>query len=465
MNTEEIPKEFEFREIRELCLNGNVEDALLYLNKIESLASGQNNKITLLQCQIEHGRIKAYQGDYEGAKLLTEIAYDKSKSNDYIYGQAGALAILAICNLYMGFISETLKQSELALTLFKQINSKRDIAAVLNYTANAHLLSGDYKLALKVFKESQEFWEELGERRGLDYCLNNQALIYKQIGDFDKALELYGQSLNNCKERNDKFGMSAVNCNLGWLRWAKFDLEEALHTFTDSISLMASITVPDVLRIEVQLGIAAVQADIENHREAAIALNKAKEMLEEGSSELYTAAALFIEGFLHQRQFEIVPAKRVYNKCLEKSRKINHFEYMLRALIQLAEVALLEYRATSDETHLNQMKEYIREASQLAKERKMTHVLIETTMLRALLLASDLDFHLALEELGFAVSSAEEKGLDALATKARKLIQSIKKQKETTHEKIIAQLDEGTLDEISKQMDELQTHLRGLGFK
>ncbi len=121
-------------------------------------------------------------------RQLGERALTLAQSLDDAAGEARALWVLMLQNIFTGQPKEAIFFGERSLTLARQLPDKEQLAFTLNDLHRSYLFTGEIALALTALRESRELWRALDNKPMLSDNLSNASVLYFTRGDFDVAL-------------------------------------------------------------------------------------------------------------------------------------------------------------------------------------------------------------------------------------------------------------------------------------
>lgn len=159
--------------------------------------------------------IRIRLGDSMGmAKLYSNIAeniYEQSVQYRYKLAEAqikngtienrdNVVADDTLTSLY----DTTLFYAEKAYPIFKRMDDKRNLAALISNMGNIYGVQKNYKKALEYYKQAEEIQNELGDKSGKMKTFHNIANIHYYMDNPKKAIEFYDRSMEIAFETEDK---------------------------------------------------------------------------------------------------------------------------------------------------------------------------------------------------------------------------------------------------------------------
>lgn len=115
-----------------------------------------------------------------------------------------------------------------ALTLAKEVNFKRGIAAATKNLAICNYVNGKSDIAIKQFIEAIKLFEELKDINELAHCYSQMGIAYYLQYQYDNALKYYDKSIELYKKTTNKKDLAGVYINQGisYTYVKKMDLAE-----------------------------------------------------------------------------------------------------------------------------------------------------------------------------------------------------------------------------------------------
>jgi predicted ATPase/DNA-binding SARP family transcriptional activator len=126
---------------------------------------------------------------------------------------------------------------EEALTLWRELDDRADIAASLNHLGAAAYGQGDAVRAVALFEEALALRRELGDRHGIAGSLNNLGVMAFYQGDFERAVTLLEEVLPLYRELGDRHEFATSLTNLGAVAYWQGDTARALALLEEGLAL------------------------------------------------------------------------------------------------------------------------------------------------------------------------------------------------------------------------------------
>jgi tetratricopeptide (TPR) repeat protein len=464
----EIEQKFQqqIKDCRELITHNRLSEAEQLLESLTEWTTAQEGKDPrpAIDCENEIARIAIHRGDATKAIAVTQeiLARIESEKLDYAYGKGVALATLGASYSQRGDSDQATTYYNTALSIWKDLGDRDHIARCLNNLATIDSTQGRSLEALKRYEEALEIWTKTGNPIGTAACFNNIAILKQDAGDLSGALQGYRKALEEARKAGDDYMQATALDNLGWVYAALDAPEQALECLQDAETRFQAENDPG-LHIDIAYGKASVLADIKRHEEAKHALMIGQTTAQHLDSRPLQVAGRFYEGYLNLRQHNLKPARIVLETVLEQAKELRLVEYILQALVHLIEIDLLEYRATFDEIHLDNMKERISEAYQQATHHQRVIVLVEIATLEALLCAANMELDKAIKGMEFVVKLTEDRYLPQHAKKAEEHLLRLRSLKKKAQKHLKKRIEREEVDEMLEAVRDVEKHFRAHG--
>src|SRR5262249_43099076 len=177
-------------------------------------------------------------------------------------GEAHAIHLLAVAELYQGHYDAALKLLEKALALGRSIGDREREIEELNNIGSVHFHQARYLDALRAYRQALDSVRQAEDApwspRLRRITITNLAALFQEVGRDDQAIELYGE-LRNSPEVLNPIEQARLRSNLGDLYWRLGDPAKALESYRVAQKLLAG-NEHKQLRIAVLTKIGVVQA-------------------------------------------------------------------------------------------------------------------------------------------------------------------------------------------------------------
>ncbi len=187
----------------------------------------------------------ATQQQAEGRELLDAVLAQGRARNgtDPLPTPAWAKALQGAGMLALTTGDLASAQSFLAesLALYRSLDDKNSIAAVLGSLGMALADQDDYTGALAAFEELYALKQAAGDQRGVLSSLNSLALINLRRGDYQQSQAMYAQALALGRQLNIKPAIAMFLNNLGYVQGRQGDYTNAIAAIEESITVYREI--------------------------------------------------------------------------------------------------------------------------------------------------------------------------------------------------------------------------------
>lgn len=164
----------------------------------------------------------------QAVRLARDIAFSK--------GEAYALKNIGIAYYFQGKYLEALDYYGQSVAIFKLLG---DNVGMANLYSNIGVVYYDQAVedkALENYLESLKYSDAAGDKYRTLIALNNIGGLYAMKSDtYDKALSYYLRALPICEELGKKEEMGAIEVNIGFIYFNKYNNDSALQYFQRSL--------------------------------------------------------------------------------------------------------------------------------------------------------------------------------------------------------------------------------------
>ncbi|MBE0650003.1 MAG: tetratricopeptide repeat protein [Bacteroidales bacterium] len=101
--------------------------------------------------------------------------------------------------------------------------------------------SGNYKEAMKYFKQGLSFYQKTQNKKGISNCVNDIGLIYESWSNFDSAAIYYQKSLDIEKELKNSEGIATSMINMGNINYYRKAYRHALEDYISALKIFVDI--------------------------------------------------------------------------------------------------------------------------------------------------------------------------------------------------------------------------------
>ncbi len=362
----------------------------------------------------ELGKITWSKGALNEAKEIFNKALQLAEKISYKYGKAFVLNYLGnivAASQKEGAIHLSLELYNESLELRKEIDDLNGIGTCLNNMGNRYFDLGDFSKALDYFKESLEVKEKIQQNYGIALALNNMGEIHRIRGEAQEALKAYERARIIFIGMNNTSGVALTTQNVGLLYWGLGKYNKAESMLKESFDSWNELGISDKGVVENLAAIAGVLAEKGDYDESLIFLKQTEELAKSLQVPSGNLNWLLVSGIIARSQGNTATALKFFKSCLTEARRSNLFIYSVHALLQLAELALLQYKITLDDQNLNDANSYLEEVVSLAEVHKIPGILVETSIVRGMLEGAQMNYQEGIFIFKEAIESAKRLNL------------------------------------------------------
>ncbi len=407
----------------------------------------------------------------QSLSLAEEVNNKESISN--------ALAMIGVYYLFKREWQMGLEYHQRCLVLREELGDKILISWALNNVANSYRGLGDHQKALQLYNKALEIIIQIGNKRvecgiynamgrsyyvlgdlyrSLDYKLKALALsekysfnneraialvnifdVYQEQGDLEKAIDSCQQAFTFWEERKRDGDIPTIQLNsfYAWIianksivHWQRGELEQAYDYSKESLDIFMEISLDSNSTIQWLYSHILLCIDLNLIEEANINLQLLKPTSEQTDEIFRRQASKIAEALLlktSSRARYRGKAEELLESVIAEKKPI--FYLLVTAMVNLADLLLLELRNTGEGEILAEIKILVRRLLQLAEIQHAIPLIIETKILHSKLKLLELDITQAQILLDEAHKLAKEKHLEALVHKTTEEISTLHSQR------------------------------------
>ncbi len=296
------------------------------------------NVVTFSKISIDELNSSAWDLNRKDPKKAIELstkALNQSKLNNYTEGVANALKTLGAANVWISNNNDALNYSFEALQLYKDLDDKKNQAAVnYNLGANFSYIS-DYDSAIKFYNRCYNISKEINDEVGMADGLNGLGTIYYRINENDKALEVLLESERLCLKHNCLEIYIKVLDGIGEAYYNKGENHLALDYYLKSAKISNELGNKQVEAFAID-GLGRTYAALNNASLALINFNRSLELRQEIGFKPGQVISLLNVGIFFFQNSEYEKAVENIDKSLQLSLQINNKEGAYKACEKLA---------------------------------------------------------------------------------------------------------------------------------
>ncbi|MFX0064681.1 MAG: tetratricopeptide repeat protein [Candidatus Hermodarchaeota archaeon] len=433
-------------------------EALWRLGRLDESLEVLTQSDQLLQNLTREGFAKAGRGKLSLLqKPLETLKSTRKEPVEVVHRRATLTHHRGLVQSLKGNLNSALENLEQSLALFEELDSKQDVAIVLNSLGILYQRRGELDRALEYWQQSIVLNEKLNNTQNIALTLNNLGLIFHQRGELDRALEYWQQSLVYFEELDNKPGIALLLNNIGENYKQKGDLDRALNYYQRSLALNQEINNKQLIAVCFN-NFGTIYHQKGDLNRALDYLKQSLALREEIGSNLEISDTLFhlisvagdmgslekMQSYLEQLQdindqeenkiirqryriaevFMLKTSARMRDKVKAQdllkqviAEEVVEHELTVIALLNLCDLLLGELRMTGDKEILHELQGLVNKVTDIAEKQHSYSLLVETYLLKAKLALLDQDFQEAQRLLTQAQLNAENKSLFMLAKK------------------------------------------------
>ncbi|MFW9994901.1 MAG: tetratricopeptide repeat protein, partial [Candidatus Odinarchaeota archaeon] len=394
------------------------------------------------------GRVESRRSgrEKEGLSLLQEIEEllekhrdishsDKLKIEGEIHSCKGSI------HIQLGNLDSSIKHFRKSIEIKKDDNDEH-LASAYNGLGISFCSQGNLNSSLKYLKQALANYVQLKNQSGISTAYNNIGVVYELRGEYELAIECYEISLAIQKELGNKLVVAVLKANIGSTCIPLEDYQKALKFLKESLELIQEVhndyhySNMLVLMIDLLLAADFESEDVKKYLEQLEKLHVAHEDNLLIKTRYECAKALVLK--TNDRLIDKMKAQAIFEQIVQS--KVLKLDITVRALLNLVDLLLLEFKSTENVEILHKVEQLITRLLTIGKEQKNYLVQIKALLLKSKLEVLNLRITEAEEFLEQAKLICEDKGLTkltmAVIEEQESLISKRKDWKDLVKEKI-----------------------------
>ena len=224
-----------------------------------------------------------------------------------------------------------------SITVYTELNDKRNMARTLNNLAEAERQLGNLVLALDSSIQALKIHQEIDDPNGRAKANGGIGIIYRHIGRYELSLKHMHQSHLYFKQINDIKGIAKTSNQIGLLYTRLKQFNQARSFFELTIDLPESELDADTLAIASR-EIAVINLNEKKYDKAMFFAQKAKNLYQIERSKPRESHTTRIIGNIYSAMEQYDSAKKAYRESIKLAVDVDHEEYQMKSLIELAEM-------------------------------------------------------------------------------------------------------------------------------
>ena len=330
---------------------------------------------------------------------------------------AAVLNVIGIVFNQKGDFNHALEYYQRSLVLKEGIGNELDVAKALNNIGTVYYDQGDLDAALEHYQRSLALREELGNKQDVAHSFNNIGEVYFRRGNLDDALEYFQRSLMLLEEIGNKHGISHLLKNIGEVYFRRNSPNRALEYYDQSLALRVELgnkrEMSETLfhMISAALG-SNLLDEARQHLKRLQQINNQEDIKIIGQR-YRVAEALVLKMSIRSR--DRAKAELLLNQVVEE--EIVAHELTVIALLGLCDLLLVDLQISGDTEILESLHEFLNRLLQIVADQNSFWLMAEAHVLHSKLALLNLDVMEARRLLTEAQRIADERGLGQLAIK------------------------------------------------
>lgn len=279
-------------------------------------------------------------GRYEEAIKASQEALDLTTALNYTRGRAAAFQNMGRGHAQLGREEEAANHLRKALSLFEQLDDKKEISRTCNWLGVVMLDQGHLDNAIQFFQQALLLADHISDVQKAT-ILSNLGECHQMLFDTQQAIVYHRQALTLAKQTQLSSLEADLTRNLGVDLADIGEIEEGAACLIEALHLSDETGQHDIM---LQTLASLAQVEITRHH-LDQALAYAETMKEEAQAikaRHYEAYALYVLGLCYQFQGELVKAEQTWHTALFRAHETNQQALLWRIHAGLAEVVGIE---------------------------------------------------------------------------------------------------------------------------
>lgn len=407
-----------------LSQSGEYEKSLNCVEEIILRSSKDNNPKQYLDSNIIKIGIYALTGKGEEAlKMISDMESYLEEKKELIPDDR--LRLLADLKYNKGSIYWASGKTDLSLNILyeclrirKEIDDKEHIGYTLNRIGTNYYFKGEMEKALSYYKQNLDIQTNLENISAIGTCHNNIADIYYVRGEYGLALESYENAFVFQTKAGNDYLTSIISSNMGYIYTLQGEYERALPLIKRAVDYYLSSknlyigSFSLFYMISLLLEYTDTDEDIDYYIKLFGDLNK------ESDSE-------YVKAYYQLSKALIFKSKGTMRDRIKSQALLEHFtereivvyDITFLALLNLAELLLIELKESSDDKILDKLENLTIKMLNLADRHNSAPYRIKTYILQSKLALMKLNVDKANQLLDNAGEIAENNLLKNLSIK------------------------------------------------
>jgi non-specific serine/threonine protein kinase len=219
-------------------IRGYASEGYGWLSAMLAAVPAQSNMVHRAKALNGAATLARRISDFPKAKSLYEGALSIWRELDDRRGVAAALGNLGMVALDQGDYPSAMARHEESLAIWRELGDRQGIARTLLAMGNAARTQGDELAAQSLYEESLAIERELGDQRGTAVAFNNLGQIAADLRkDYPAARSLQNQALAIQRELGDRWGIAWTLGVLASVACEQGDYPSATALLSESLAI------------------------------------------------------------------------------------------------------------------------------------------------------------------------------------------------------------------------------------
>jgi len=428
---EELPEktQFTFHKIKGtiLMITENLQEAIVSAEKCFQIGLELENSIEKIDSFLLLAEILQQMGNFQRSSEILEeteklIQNLPKKLLNIKKDKRGEVFQIKAWNYYgLGKIPEMVELCEEMVEIYSTLGDLAKLARAYSSLATPYFFLGEFDKALSYAKKADDIFLKIKTPLALKKAeISNYVMygaIYSQKGDLIKAVNFTKQALQLAKKNNQKMVYYFALNNLGMQYIYFADWDNSIKCFEECLVITENFGNPvDIAMILDGLFLAHFnKGDLKNAESCFNRIKQINEMEDNKRNDLIyrSAKALLLRKSTRTR--DLGESQDILKEITEE--EVIQVEFTIRAMVNLCEMLLIEFKESQDPEILNEIKPIINRLFKTAEDQGSYLVMVEILILKSKLALLSLDLLSARQYLNQGQIIAEKYGLNNLAIK------------------------------------------------
>jgi tetratricopeptide (TPR) repeat protein/predicted Ser/Thr protein kinase len=382
----------------------NYQDSLAIRRRLGQEAGIAQTLAEIAEIQYSQGKPDIAIASYKEAMQLQREIGDKTYLSHTLLNLGGIYSD-------RGQYDDALKYLKESLQLQRELHDENYEAMCLSNIGTVYFFTNRYDDALTYYQQSLQLLEKLNATGELPAVLYNLGDTSTRMGQFDKAIAYYLRGLQMGRTANNKeltafgaYSMATVFRYQGRYDAAATSDEEALKAYRELNERSSSMA-------EALNGYGQTLAILGRSEESDKALQESLALAREIKDDANVSQALNYQGERALYAGDLKSAKSLFDQALQTAERNKDRERILRAKINLAQLAVSEGHG---QVAVNDLKRLEKEAD----DSGLKYLAVQCAVLSAEAHLSVKDYRKAQQEADRALKASEKLGFKFLAARA-----------------------------------------------